>query len=232
LTHDRAVLLNICSGRRTFGGHFLIKRGFRLKLDLVRRQSDDVDPEAGARERVKVVHPVPLNASRASIQSEADKVRRSLGYKPGDDLAAVVQSLGGRIAYRSFWDALTSEDGSIVIRAPGEFEIFLSDATSPRRDRFTIAHELGHYFLHYPRQRGSIPPGAVMIGRRSATGREETEAHWFAAEFLMPSADFTKAWRESRRSLATVATLFDVSTHAAQVRVRSLGLDPADESRV
>lgn len=171
-----------------------------------------------------VVRPQPLCASRSDVQREADKIRRSLEYRPGDDISAVVARLGGRINFRSFWETLTSEDGSIVIRGPRDFDIYLSDATSPRRDRFTIAHELGHYFLHFARQRATMPEGSIMVAQRSATGREETEAHWFAAEFLMPAQEFKKAWLDYDHNVPALASHFDVSTHAVEVRVSSLGL--------
>jgi Zn-dependent peptidase ImmA (M78 family) len=178
----------------------------------------------GSAASMQIVRPLPLCASRSDVQREADKIRKSLGYEPGDDVSAVVARLGGRIVVRSFWETMTSEDGSIVIRGPKDFDIYLSDATSPRRDRFTIAHELGHYFLHFARQRTSMPPGSVMVAQRSATGREETEAHWFAAEFLMPAQEFKRAWLAYDRSVSTLAHHFEVSTHAVEVRVSSLGL--------
>jgi Zn-dependent peptidase ImmA (M78 family) len=186
--------------------------------------------EAGNSESGSIVRPKPLHASRPKIRQAADHVRRAiqaaLRHKPDTklDLNKVVDHLGGQIRYRSFLETLTSEDGAIEIRGPRSFVIYLSNATSPRRDRFTIAHELGHYFLHFPQQRDEMSQGKVMVGRRSGAGREETEAHWFAAEFLMPADDFQRAWKKYGGNLSAVAETFDVSTHAAEVRASSLGL--------
>lgn len=53
------------------------------------------------------------------------------------------------------------------------------------RDRFTIAHEIAHYFLHRP--------GHVSYARMSSTGRipayrnPEWQANTLAAELLMPA---------------------------------------------
>jgi Zn-dependent peptidase ImmA (M78 family) len=181
-----------------------------------------------ARRGELVVRPKPLNENREFIRRAAEEVRVALGYASNAklDLETVVLQLGGRIRYRNFWEDLT-KDGSIEIRGPGDFDIFLSDATSPKRDRFTIAHELGHYFLHYPQQQAEMVPGAVMVGQRSSTGREETEAHWFAAELLMPASEFQRAWREVKGSLPVIADKFNVSTHAVAVRASSLGLASA-----
>lgn len=169
------------------------------------------------------VAPRALNMSRQAIETHAETVRRQLGYDPGQDLVPVVSRLGGKISIRNLWNP-APEDGSIVIRGAGDFEIILSDATSTRRDRFTIAHELGHYFLHFASQLNEVSGGCPMVALRFATGRAETEAHWFAAQFLMPEAEFRAAWNAFHGHEGAVATKFQVSLQAASVRAQALGL--------
>jgi len=60
------------------------------------------------------------------------------------------------------------------------------------RQRFTIAHELGHYYLkHYKDNNGLFVDNVkVMFRRQGATSNEmkqEREANSFAASILMPS---------------------------------------------
>ncbi|HEY7373810.1 MAG TPA: ImmA/IrrE family metallo-endopeptidase [Polyangia bacterium] len=169
------------------------------------------------------VAPRALNISRQAIEAHAEKVRRQLGYQPGQDLVTLVNRLGGKISIRNLWNH-TPEDGSIIIRGAGEFEIVLSDATSPRRDRFTIAHELGHYFLHFASQLSEVGDGRPMVAQRFATGRAETEAHWFAAQFLMPEVEFRSSWQEFGGHEGAVAMRFQVSLQAASVRAQALNL--------
>ena len=74
----------------------------------------------------------------------------------------------------------------------------------PNRQRFTIAHELGHLELHRPMITSSVHVDknfpALMRDPRTATGTEriEIDANRFAAELLMPGARLlTRCWRET-----------------------------------
>jgi len=60
------------------------------------------------------------------------------------DLEKLLSALGGRSEMASYGSA-----ESLRVEDDGSFTIFVPPYTSSRRDRFTIAHELGHYFLHY-----------------------------------------------------------------------------------
>lgn len=107
---------------------------------------------------------------------------------------------------------------------------------SSHRQRFTVAHELGHYLLH--RGRPMIVDKTVRVNRRDqtssmATDREEIEANAFAAELLMPRKLVES---ESRKILKAspvttdhelvngLAAEFDVSTQAMEYRLVNLGL--------
>ena len=52
--------------------------------------------------------------------------------------------------------------------------------------------------------------------------RAEWEANWFAAAFLMPKDNFTADYKAL--GLASVAAKYGVSTTAAEIRAKSLGL--------
>ena len=98
--------------------------------------------------------------------------------------------------------------------------IFIPHHTSARRDRFTKAHELGHYFLHYLYPKVS---GEARFGR-GARDRAETEANVFASALLMPSEQFKRAYAEVGGDVWQLASRFDVSPRAAEVRAEVLGL--------
>ncbi len=94
------------------------------------------------------------------------------------------------------------------------------------RDRFTIAHELGHLFLHYPQFKASNPSIPMKATRWVDASdpeqqRAEWEANWFAAAFLMPGGAFSACWRGVVRD---AASRFAVSTQAAEIRAKDLGL--------
>jgi Zn-dependent peptidase ImmA (M78 family) len=166
--------------------------------------------------------PTSTGLPKASIYKLAEHVAKQLGFQPGASLLPIVKKLGGKIVYVD-WELESSKTGSIVVDEEGKFRIHLPWHTSPQRDRFTIAHELGHYVVHFlwKRHRGEEIPN--LEAARDGTGREEWEANWFAAAFLMPDGHFRKAF-DAHRDIAKVAEEFDVSHAAAEVRARGLGL--------
>lgn len=157
----------------------------------------------------------PCNWGREAVQSFASKLAEELAYTPGGDIEAVVRSLGGRIT-KTDWQS-TNHTGSIRVRGASDFDIFLSPMAGVGRNRFTIAHELGHYILHS--QAGKKP---IFI-RRDGAGLVEWEANWFAAGFLMPEAAFRAKVKE-RWGNAELAEHFGVSKAAVEIRRQALGL--------
>lgn len=168
----------------------------------------------------------PTGLSKPAILAFSESVAHQLGFSPGDEIEAVVSRLGGQIRFE---DTLTEDpemSGSLVIRGPKDFTIIVSAHTSWLRDRFTIAHELGHFFLHYMwrRHKGQKIEGP-MVALRKGSDRVEWEANWFAGAFLMPQAAFIKKFSESKGDVAEVAKTFLVSPSAASVRAKQLGIE-------
>ena len=95
---------------------------------------------------------------------------------------------------------------------------------SPRRKRFTIAHELGHYFLNNrPKQ---------CYAHRDIAGAynsEERDANQFASALLMPKDQVLECIQNHSlvgfdELVEFVSNLFNVSEDAARVRLSKLGL--------
>lgn len=99
------------------------------------------------------------------------------------------------------------------------------------RKRFTVAHELGHYFLRDKPQQCFAHRDAGRVDN------EERDANRFASELLMPEDDFRREYNETASMysskalsmvipsiIATVADKFNVSEAAAEIRMRELGL--------
>jgi len=174
------------------------------------------------------VLPAPIRVSRAGIWNFAEAAATKLNFRPGDSIEPLVSRLGGRIEYKDV-PGTGEVPESIVVRSARDFTIFLPTMTSPGRNRFTIAHELGHLFLHYPGVKRQTP-NARMVARRWVDEndvdqqRAEWEANWFAAAFLMPREIFTSTY--NRRGARDAAVVFGVSVQSAQIRAKSLGLEP------
>lgn len=171
------------------------------------------------------MEPKGLNASKRAVEDFAEAVANHLGFKPGDDVSELVHRLGGKIVYETH--ALAGSDsGYIEAATVNDFTIYLSTVTARTRDRFTMAHELGHLFLHLDdvKRHGAH---CVMRATRHVNfedpsqQRAEWEANWFAAAFLMPAGPFKETWQSKK---AWTPMQFDVSPAAAEVRAKSLGL--------
>jgi Zn-dependent peptidase ImmA (M78 family) len=104
----------------------------------------------------------------------------------------------------------------------------------PNRQRFTMAHELGHLELHRDMLLSQVHvdkdfPG-LMRDSVSATGMElkEIQANQFAAELLMPKALLDQALGsrkfdiDDERPLEDLAKKFRVSKQALMYRIRNM----------
>lgn len=176
-----------------------------------------------------IARPQPTRLMKAKVHSVAEDVAARLKFKVGDAIEPLVVKLGGRIEYKTAEIVEGNLPEAIIVRAMDDFTIFLPSVTSLVRDRFTIAHELGHLFLHYPLV-SARQHGAVMVATRWVNKddpdliRTEWEANWFAAAFLMPAAEFKRVYITHDCSVDLTARHFAVSPKAAEVRAQSLGL--------
>ena len=137
--------------------------------------------------------PNPTELDMKSVFQIAERAADDFGYSEHNNIYQTITDLGGQVFAKDFWAEGSSEGGSLVVRAEDDFTIFVPNDTSLERDKFTIAHELGHYVLHYlwPRYvKGE--PEFMLRASRYGSDRSEWEANWFAAAFLMPEKKFNK----------------------------------------
>lgn len=104
---------------------------------------------------------------------------------------------------------------------------------APNRQRFTLAHELGHVRLHHHELEHAVHVDRGSL-RRDALAAEgvdpiEIEANSFAAELLMPRDLLIPALQthpvdlEDDTAVANLAKRFRVSDAAMRYRLNSLG---------
>lgn len=144
---------------------------------------------------------------------------------PIHDMNEVVQTLGGKISFDS-----NVIDGKIQKSGKG-FNIFLgSQDFNSSRNRFTIAHELGHLFLHmgYKIDLQRWESVNESVYNRLGFSAEESQANEFAAAFLMPAEQFLKQAEitstDSVLDIPALAEYFHVSQLAAINRAKYLRL--------
>ena len=120
------------------------------------------------------------------------------------------------------------ECSGMLIPAKRLIKVNASEATSgdtpTHRQRFTIAHELGHWICHANGMEQAAPTYCRSQDVSQDTERAlEREANVFGAELLTPEAAVREAWAvlPDRDELAS---RFGVSALAAQWRIYSFGL--------
>jgi Zn-dependent peptidase ImmA (M78 family) len=164
-------------------------------------------------------------------ESAAQRVLSEHGVEeapvPVDDIA---HQLGVVITHVPF----EGDISGMLFRAGTKPVIGVNARQSRVRQRFTVAHELGHLQLH-PGHDVHVDRDIKVNFRDEASGRathvDEIEANAFAAELLMPHR---LIHRELLAGIAngvpddqlvtTLANRFDVSNQAMQFRLINLGI--------
>lgn len=121
----------------------------------------------------------------------------------------------------------------MVHRKPdGSAVIGVNSVDAPVRQRFTIAHEIGHFILH--KDEALHVDEKSLIGLRDrksslAVDEREIEANQFAAELLMPATFLQKDILnlpddiEVEEAITKLAHRYQVSTQAMTFRLTALG---------
>lgn len=146
---------------------------------------------------------------------DARRIAESMTLKAAPlDVEGLAASIGLRVQKHPLLDSISG----FLKKMDDEWIIGVNALHHPRRQRFTIAHELGHYFLH--RHIGEFTDQALFrAGGRSTP--EEWEANRFAATLLMP-ADLFGPMIAKKIPLSDIAKSFGVSELAAEFRKKSL----------
>ncbi|MCC6580126.1 MAG: ImmA/IrrE family metallo-endopeptidase [Phycisphaeraceae bacterium] len=147
------------------------------------------------------------------------------------DPMAIAAAHGITISHGDYGDAF---DGLLECEA-GRFHIYCNRVRCGERDepraRFTMAHELGHYFIDEHRhamQAGRAPAHPSMCDSLSPLLSEQ-EADLFAANLLMPRCRVMAARSRAARGLPGVMVLarqFGTSLTSAALRWTELDLSP------
>ncbi|MPX98098.1 ImmA/IrrE family metallo-endopeptidase, partial [Salinivibrio sp. VYel6] len=120
---------------------------------------------------------------------------------------------------------LSGLSGYAEVQADGTKLAYVNSRDSVNRQRFTLAHEIGHHVL------GHVTPGSGKMrdypGSFSSNSIrwEEIEANNFAAELLMPEeAVKYMVYHQAMSSIEELARAFQVSEVAMHYRLTNLGI--------
>lgn len=139
--------------------------------------------------------------------------------------------LADRLGLRLYQKPMDDDVSGYICRGEdGRFNIFVNERHSVNRQRFTAAHEIGHYVLHRRLLEGGTndtrayrTTDSVKNYNPRITKKHESEANAFAAALLMPEKKVIELYRLSAANdLAGLATHFGVSEAAMGYRINAL----------
>ena len=146
------------------------------------------------------------------------------------NIEELVNRMGGRLLIDK---SGAYYDGTIRKVGDTEFEIKISSSQGNERKNFTVAHELGHLFIHMGFRTDYMlwnSQGVNDIYHRFGNSEQEIQANEFAASILMPRECFIEKVNrctnlaDNTVDIAKVAAQFNVSTSAAIYRGKNLGV--------
>lgn len=189
----------------------------RLELDEVAEQVEQFTDVA---ERLPVPQ-VKVELQARDPVAAAQELLAAAGVKkapvPVDRVAA---KCGVRILE---WEFGAEVSGLLLDLDSGPV-IGVNSHQSPGRQRFTVAHELGHYLLsHHDNFHIDLASATAHGESANYSWRDERAANDFAAELLMPANLVISAAR-TEPSVQTLAEEFEVSREAMGFRLINLGL--------
>jgi Zn-dependent peptidase ImmA (M78 family) len=171
--------------------------------------------------------------ARDRARDTARQIIRDYGItQPPIRVEEIAHSQGIEIVRHRF----EGPESGFALRDGSRRIIGLNTQTSQRRQRFTVAHELGHLLLHEGKI--IVDQAVLRVDLRNdvssmGTDVQEIEANTFAAALLMPEnivfdhvLRLVKANGQITREtlIAELARIFDVSAEAMGYRLINLGI--------
>jgi len=175
-------------------------------------------------------------ARRPHIRRIAQQILTEAGVAgPPVDVQAIARRLDARV--HRVADEAEDVSGFLLRDPVGDITLIGVNARHHRwRQRFTVAHELGHLCLHQTERLHVDGKRGYSVVRRSTASSlgadpKEIEANVFAAELLMP-VDFLEedvssdrfASLSGRELVKELARRYQVSQAAMRFRLSNLGL--------
>lgn len=171
---------------------------------------------------------------RKLIRERAEELLNRFGVKKAPvDVERLAERLGLEVAKESAADSISG----FILRDPRRRKVLIGVNANhhENRQRFTIAHECGHFLLHEGERLHVDNARGYQIRLRSpessaGTKIDEMEANLFAAELLMPVrfldddlAKIIPASLGDDETIKKLANKYQVSPQAMTLRLSYLG---------
>lgn len=167
-----------------------------------------------------------------AIERKAQLLLRQYG---NDDIPVDVDLIAKRLKIKITEAELPDETSGVIQKVDNGVSTILSNSRHAKvRQKFTIAHELGHFLLS---SKSGIFVDKKIYFRDSrtqpASDPEEIVANIFAAELLMPTHHVKRELNRIIKNgvidiedniIAPLAEKFEVSTIAMSIKLQNMGL--------
>jgi Zn-dependent peptidase ImmA (M78 family) len=127
-------------------------------------------------------------------------------------------------------DDLAANISGVLLMKDNVYYIVTNKNKPEKRKYFTIAHELGHFYLHrdfinkgHIDQEETMDMGKLFRADNAINDSMEREANSFAAALLMPADQVMKIW-PLVLDVQACADIFQVSLSAMSIRLEKLGV--------
>ncbi|HEX7360663.1 MAG TPA: ImmA/IrrE family metallo-endopeptidase [Bryobacteraceae bacterium] len=171
--------------------------------------------------------------SLRTARQQGEALAEAMNFKKAPvDVKKVAERLRLKLVYTNLGDDVSG----LLISKGDSSVIAVQETDHPNRQRFTIAHEIGHSFLRHqfdPGEHVHVDRGHLITPRnsRSSTGTvpKEIEANQFAACLLMPASLLSRRIKEFKTEslrdyhVSKLAEEFEVSEQAMTIRLSTLG---------
>lgn len=155
---------------------------------------------------------------------EAQRIRSSadVGSRGLADLVHIAEKWGASVSV----DPMEPGLSGFIIKNAGDPDarIYINANDSPGRQRFTLAHEIGHLVERQSLARDNEYSFMDYRNEKNGYNLHEFFADEFAGELLMPAGPLIRIVRE--RGEFAAAEHFGVSVPAVQKRIRRLKKNP------
>lgn len=166
------------------------------------------------------------------MDSSALNVVKKYWYTAPVDVYAAIREVGVELVFLQMSDDYSQLSGYIE-SAGDNFRIAVNASDHEVRQRFTAAHELGHYMFHRSLIGEGVDDNRLYRSERGGKyyntkiGRQhDIQANQFAANLLMPSHLVAKLKLQGTTTPEQLAAALKVSRPAMRIR---LGLSPEPE---
>lgn len=157
--------------------------------------------------------------SRNEIERAATALREEAGV--GEQLPVPLEQIATFLGFESIgFQPTPGSPDTAKISGMIDYQkqkIFVNTVQSLERQRFTLAHEVGHAYLH--KNAGPVP--AIVDFRAemdNPNSEKEKEANQFAAALLMPREAFVRQWLQWKGDVDTLCKIFGASKQAVEIR--------------